>query len=260
MKAIRISEERVEQILPQNIKDTDVLSDNAKKTLATIMNYYLLLEEVKNNGYVYLNNKTLGLSVGLRNSNMLSAVLELIEHNLITREVGKRRTEGEPSTASVYRVMWQNLTKPLRKNTFEELFSEFLKSSETPLGIADTVTVTGPVSGPVTDTETVEDTVTNSVEISDINSASADDGKKRPKNQKELQDFFKQRMIDECDSKKIKTIDELNEIQMRLKTELDEFNDITGYQNVFKYFITPAIEKKKERLSSQYLVDIMTTA
>lgn len=253
MKAIRISEERQNQILPQNIKDTDVLSDNAKKTLATIMNYYLLLEEVKNNGYVYLNNKTLGLSVGLRNSNMLSAVLELIEHNLITREVGKRRTEGEPSTASVYRVMWQNLTKPLRKNTFEELFSEFLKSSETPLGIADTVTVSGPVS----DTETVEDTVTNSVEISDINSTSVDDGKKRPKNQKELKEYFKNRMDVLC---KDKNVDELNEIQEVLKTELDEFNEINGYQDVFKYFVIPAIEKKKERLSSKYLVDIMTTA
>ena len=260
MKAIRISEERQNQILPQNIKDTDVLSDNAKKTLATIMNYYLLLEEVKNNGYVFLNNETLRQSVGIRKNNVLSAVQELIECDLISREVGKRRTEGEPSTASVYRVMWQNLTKPLRKNTFEELFSEFLKPSGNPLGTAVTDTVTGPVSGPVTDTETVEDTVTNSVEISDIISTSVDDGKKRPKNHKELQDYFKQRMIDECDNKKIKTIDELNEIQEVLKTELDEFNEINGYQDVFKYFVIPAIEKKKERLSSQYLVDIMTTA
>lgn len=245
MKAIRISEERQNQILPQNIKDTDVLSDNAKKTLATIMNYYLLLEEVKNNGYVYLNNKTLGLSVGLRNSSMLSAVLELIEHNLITREVGKRRTEGEPSTASVYRVMWQNLTKPLRKNTFEELFSEFLKSSETPLGIADTVTVSDTVS--VSDTGPVEvsNTDSTSVEVT------------RPKNQKELKEYFKNRMEILC---KDKNVNELNEIQEVLKTELDEFNEINGYQDVFKYFVIPAIEKKKERLSSQYLVDIMTTA
>lgn len=245
MKAIRISEERQNQILPQNIKDTDVLSDNAKKTLATIMNYYLLLEEVRNNGYVFLNNKTLSLSVGVRNSSMLSAVLELIEHNLITREVGRRRTEGEPSTASVYRVIWQNLTKPLKRNTFEELFSEFLKPSETPLGTTDTVSVS----------DTVSDTDTGPVEVSNTNSTSVE--VTRPKNQKELQDYFKNRMEIEC---KDKSIEELNEIQEVFKTELDEFSDVNGYQDVFRYFIVPALERKKERLSSQYLVDIMTKA
>lgn len=156
MKAISITEERQNQILPQNIKETDVLSDNAKKTLATIMNYYLVLEEVKANGYVFLNNDTLRQSVGIRKNDMLSAVQELIESELIERQVGKRRTEGEKATASVYKVIWQNLTKPIKKkNTFEELFSEFLKSSENPLGTTDTVTVTDIV----TDIETVSDIV-----------------------------------------------------------------------------------------------------
>ena len=173
MKAIKITEERQNEILPQNIKETDVLSDNAKKTLATIMNYYLLLEEVKANGYVFLNNDTLRQSVGIKKNYVLPAVQELIESGLIERQVGKRRTEGEKATASVYKVIWENLTKPIKKkNTFEELFSEFLKSSGNPLG----TTVTDTVS--VTDTETVSDIVEETDTFSEIVEVSDEDKEK----------------------------------------------------------------------------------
>ena len=160
MKAIRITEERQNQILPQNIKETDVLSDNAKKTLATIMNYYVVLEIVKTSKFLVCPNTVLREAVGIRKNDLLSAVQELIECGLIIREIGKRRTEGEKGTASVYRVIWENLTKPIKKKeTFEELFSEFLKPSETPLGTAasDTVSVSVTVSDTNTDTEAISD-------------------------------------------------------------------------------------------------------
>lgn len=158
MKAIRITEERQNQILPKNIKDTDVLSENAKKTLATIMNYYAVLEIVKTSGFLVCPNTVLREAVGIRKNDLLSAVQELIECSLITREIGKRRTEGEKGTASVYRVIWENITRPVKKKeTFEELFSEFLKPSETPLGTADTVSVSVTVSDTNTDIEADSD-------------------------------------------------------------------------------------------------------
>ena len=158
MKAIRITEERQNQILPKNIKDTDVLSENAKKTLATIMNYYAVLEIVKTSGFLVCPNTVLREAVGIRKNDLLSAVQELIECSLITREIGKRRTEGEKGTASVYRVIWENITRPVKKKeTFEELLSEFLKPSETPLGTADTVSVSVTVSDTNTDIEADSD-------------------------------------------------------------------------------------------------------
>jgi len=158
MKAIVITEERMNEVLPQNIKDTDVISINAKKVLATIMNYFLLLEKVKEQGYVFLSNQFLRQSACIKQEYLLNAIRELIEYKLINREVGKVWSEGERHTASKYIVIWNNLTKPLKKKTFEELFSEFLKPSETPMGttVIDTVTVSDSDIDLEKDIDTVE--------------------------------------------------------------------------------------------------------
>jgi len=157
MKAIRITDERMAEVLPSEIKNTDVLSDNAKKTLATIMNYFVVLNIARTSGYLVCPNSVLREAVGIRNNDLLSAVQELIECDLIERQVGHKRVEGEKSTASTYIVKWPNLVKPIKKkNTFEELFSEFLKSPETLLGTTVTNTITNTVS--VTDTNTESDT------------------------------------------------------------------------------------------------------
>lgn len=168
MKAIRITEERQNEILPQNIKETDVLSDNAKKTLATIMNYFVILDIAKSSNYLVCPNSVLREAVGIRNNELLNAVQELIECDLIERQVGHKRVEGEKATASIYVVKWSNLTKPIKKkNTFEELFSEFLKSSGNPLGTTDIDTVI--------DTDVVSDTVTDIDTNVDIENVIEDD-------------------------------------------------------------------------------------
>lgn len=159
MKAIRITDERMAEVLPSEIKNTDVLSDNAKKTLATIMNYFVVLNIARTSGYLVCPNSVLREAVGIRNNDLLSAVQELIECDLIERQVGHKRVEGEKSTASTYIVKWPNLVKPIKKkNTFEELFSEFLKSPETLLG----TTVTNTITNTVIDTVSVTDTNTES--------------------------------------------------------------------------------------------------
>lgn len=67
----------------------------------------------------------------------------------------------------------------------------------------------------------------------------------KPKNYKELMEYFKKRMIEET---KDKNFDELNQIQESLKDELDLFNEINGYENIYRFFIKPSMEKKKEKL------------
>lgn len=167
MKPIVLTEERMNEILPQNIKDTDVISANAKKVLAAIMNYFLSLDKVKEQGSVHLSNTLLRQSARIKQNYLLGAIQELKEHDLIKREVGSIWKEGEQHTASIYYVMWNNLVKPLKKKTFEDLFSQFLKSSETSMGttVSDTVTVSDLET--VADAVVVEDKVLETVEVND---------------------------------------------------------------------------------------------
>lgn len=157
MKAIRITEERMAEVLPSQIRNTDVLTDNAKKTLATLMNYFSILNIAKTSGFLVCPNNVLREAAGIRNNDLVSAVQELIDCDLIERQVGQKRVEGKKAMASTYVVKWKNLVNPIKKkNTFEELFAEFLKSSETPLGTTDTES----------DTESDTDDVDESVNVS----------------------------------------------------------------------------------------------
>lgn len=136
MNVIKISDERIDAILPKSIKDSDVLNKNDKKVLGAILHYFLVLDKAKVNKYVILTNEDLRKTVCIRKSSVLTSVQNLIELGLIKRECGKTWTEGEKPQASKYYVNWNNLKKPLKKPTFEDLFSDFI-SSETPLGTID---------------------------------------------------------------------------------------------------------------------------
>lgn len=136
MNVIKITDERIDAILPKSIKDSDVLNNNDKKVLGAILHYFLVLDKAKVNKYVILPNEDLRKTVGIRKSDMLSSVQKLIELNLIIRECGKTWTQGEKPKASKYYIIWDNLKKPVKKPTFEDLFSDFL-SSETPSGTID---------------------------------------------------------------------------------------------------------------------------
>ena len=136
MNVIKISDERINAILPKHINDCDVLTKNDKKVLAAILHYFLVLDKAKVNKYVILTNEDLRKTVGIRKADVLSSVQKLIELNLIIRECGKTWTQGEKPKASKYYIIWDNLKKPVKKPTFEDLFSSFL-SSETPMGTID---------------------------------------------------------------------------------------------------------------------------
>ena len=171
MKPIVITEERMNEILPKSVKDTDVISDDAKKVFAAILNYYAILNVVQTTRYLICPNSVLRESVKIKNNNMLSAVQELIECGLIEREIGQARVEGQKGIASKYTIIWDALKKPLKKkNTFEELFADFLtgdKSSETSMGTAVSVTDTVTVSDTVYDIDNVIE-IENDNEIEDV--------------------------------------------------------------------------------------------
>lgn len=158
MNVLKITDERIDAILPKSIKDSDVLSNNDKKVLGAILHYFLILDKAKENKYIILTNEDLRKTVCIRKTDMLSSVQNLIEMKLIKRECGKTRKDGEKSKASIYYVNWNNLKNPLKKPEFEDLFSDFI-SSETPLGTVDTDTVSDTVIDTVSDTVIDEDTV-----------------------------------------------------------------------------------------------------
>lgn len=136
MKAIVISKDRMSLVLPKEISESDILSDNEKMTLAAIMNYYACLDKVKQQKYVFLSNKTLRESVGIRQQHLLEAIQGLIEYGLIKREVG----DASHRLASKYYVQWGNLKKPIKKLESDDIFSSFYAESEplkTPMGTTD---------------------------------------------------------------------------------------------------------------------------
>ena len=138
MKVIKITEERRNMVLPKTIKLSSVISDDAKKTISVLLNCFATMDFAKENNYVFLSNKVFRKAVGINMNNLISAIGELIDCDLIERKAGKKRSAGQKATASTYIIKWENLTKPVhKKDTFEELFSDYLKPSKTPVGIAD---------------------------------------------------------------------------------------------------------------------------
>ena len=145
MNIIRITEERMKQVLPANIQESDELSADAKKVLAVLLNYFIVLDFAKKNGYIYLSNNNLSKCAGVRNEKTLVAVRDLIESGLIRRQRGNVWKSGEKKMASQYYIEWDNLKKPIKKKPdFNELFKDFLNKDNTlemPMGttVIDTV-------------------------------------------------------------------------------------------------------------------------
>lgn len=146
---VRITDDRMNEVLPSVIQQSECLSKVSKKTLAALINCYITIDKAKKDGYVVYSNVDLSKVVGCSMSNLLLAIQELIETNLITRVKGQKRASGQKAIASMYYINWANLKKPVYKPTAEELIEMVLKeaeelnnakSSETPLSIANTNT------------------------------------------------------------------------------------------------------------------------
>ena len=161
MEIIKITKERMSQVLPQTVKDSD-LSNNAKKVLATIINYHLVNDKVRTTGFLAINNEDLRQSASIGKEYLRAAIQELIECRLIERKVGSKWQEGQPRTASEYRLIKDNLTKPIHKPTSDDLLEMLFSDPSKPLCTKDSPT----------NTNTTSNTNTKSVTYSDSNSVS----------------------------------------------------------------------------------------
>ena len=127
---MKISEKRMEEILPQNIKDSEKLSLASKKVLAALLDWYLN-SEAKTTKVVIISNKILCSIASVGGTSLQESLRELNDYNLVTRTIGTKLGD-----ASKYYINFKNLVKPLQKQTFESLFSEELeevKSQENPI-------------------------------------------------------------------------------------------------------------------------------
>lgn len=126
---MKITEQRMEGLLPQNIKDSD-LSLGTKKVLTALMDWYLTTE-ARNTGIIIINNSKLCAIAGVSPSTLQEAIRDIEEFELGRREVGTGL-----GNASKYYLNFEAFTKPLKRKSFEELFlskSDISKSSETPI-------------------------------------------------------------------------------------------------------------------------------
>lgn len=246
--------------LPTNIKETEVLRYTTKKVLAALLEL-LLHSEARESRIIYCQNSRLRKLSGVSSNELLPSLQQLIDYDLITRKVGTVRKEGEKGEASEYTINLKKLKEPLVEKTFDDLFSEFLdedeESLETPINTTITTSITNSISTSTLTTNSTEipnsikKTSSTSLQVKGQNQMELE----KPNNYRDLMEYFKKRMIEET---KDKNLDELNEIQESLKDELDSFNEINGYKNIYRFFIKPSMEKKKEKLITKEFEEFVT--
>ena len=236
--------------LPSNIKETEVLRLESKKVLAALLEL-LLHSEAKETRVIYAPNSRLRKLSGIDAKKLLPSIEQLLDYDLITRKVGKVRNKDEKGEASEYTINFMKLKKPLVEKTFDDLFSEFIDEGES-LEMPINTTITTSITNSISTLTTTPNLISNSTTLQEQEQAELE----RPNSYSDLQKYFVRRMEKEC---KDKSIDELNEIQESLKDELDEFNEIRGYKNVYNFLIKPSMEKKKEKLMDKELEKCLTS-
>jgi hypothetical protein len=249
MEIVKITKERMSQILPQTVKDSD-LSVYAQKVLATIINYHLINEKVRTTGFLAINNEDLRKSAGVGKNYVIGALRELIECKLIDRKVGAKWKVGEQKMASEYRLILENLKKPIKKPSSDELLEMLFSTPSEPLCTGDSPTNTNSISNTISDS--ISNTISNSLLDTDT---FLEEMVEKPKNLKELNDYFIQRMEKETRGKDL-LVDDLNSLETKLEAELEEeFTDIPGHENIV-YFIRNSMKRKREKMFENILQNI----
>lgn len=126
---MKITEKRMEELLPQNIQESE-LSLGTKKVLSALLDWYLN-SEARNTGVVIISNKKLCAIACVSADTLQSAIRDIDEYGLGRREVGTGL-----KNASKYYLDFEALTKPLKRKTFFDLFSlknEEPKNAENPI-------------------------------------------------------------------------------------------------------------------------------
>lgn len=245
--------------LPANIKETEVLRYSTKKVLAALLEL-LLHSEARESRVIFCQNNRLRKLSGVGSQELLPAIEQLIDYDLISRKVGRVRKEGETKgEASEYIINLKKLKEPIVEKDFDDLFGEFLnegESLEKPINTTITTSITNSISTSTLTTNSSSTLISNPIEKPISKTIQIQEELKRPSSYKELAYYFIKRIDQEC---KDKNLDELNEIQASLKDELDEFNGIRDYQNIYKYIIIPSMNKKREKLKEKDFEEFITS-
>lgn len=135
-----ISQERIEQVLPPAILSSEVISDNAKKVLGCLLHSYAIIQEARTNDLLVMPSERLRKISGMRKQDVINAIRELEENEMIIRKRGLRRIKGQDATASEYKFNWARIKNPPeKKKDFFDLFAKELESSGIPLGTANAI-------------------------------------------------------------------------------------------------------------------------
>lgn len=111
MELLKLDEELVQAIIPQKIWEIKLLTDDAKRLLATLMYHWDKFEDVKTSGCLTIGNldlyKGLGWAKNSRsNRRLLNAVALLEIYKLVKRIPGEKWKKGKDKKASEYYVNW----------------------------------------------------------------------------------------------------------------------------------------------------------
>lgn len=120
---MKITEERMGQLLPQNILDSE-LSLASKKVLAAMLDWYQN-SEAKQTKIVIISNKVLCSIAGVGGDSLQQSLREINDYGLVTRTIGTKLGD-----ASKYVINFKKLLQPLKRMRFEEMFSEELETTE----------------------------------------------------------------------------------------------------------------------------------
>lgn len=126
----KVKEKELLALLPANIKETTELSKHAKKVLGTLL-HWLRNSQAEETKRIFIDNASLCTIASMSKTTLMSAINELRDHNLISRNAGHKRTAGEKNQASEYFIHWNNLKKPVEKYDFYQAFSEFFDEKST---------------------------------------------------------------------------------------------------------------------------------
>lgn len=208
--------EKMEMVLPSAVVENKVLSNDEKKVLAALIYSYGICKNAKDNIIIRSIN-SLRKDVGMGLNRLYDAIKCLEFYHMIERECGKRRTAGQPSIATKFKLIKESIEnppeKPIKLNFFDKL-----KNSENIMSYVDI--------------DIVKDTVTDIDIVTETN-------------------------IDintETDVEKVIDRDTVTDKVINLKTKQEKNNNTLSPDNLFidKPFIeeTVVVEKsKKEELS-----------
>ena len=128
-KVVKITEERMNEVLPPNILESE-LDLATKKVLAALCDWYLN-SPAKESGIVIISNKELVAIACVGGTQLQKALRQLQDYNLVDRIIGTGL-----GNASQYRIDFIQMMKPLKRKSFAELFNlelEEPESSEKPI-------------------------------------------------------------------------------------------------------------------------------